>query len=119
MKQRKVKHIGGFIAVLYFTIPQFSAASYVGTVLTLYTVNIGFIRSNLEWLSIPVVFGILAVSVVVWLWFNYIFLYPAWLAFQNRQTYKHDNPVARNLHKIMSKLEIEDEEETDESEAEV
>jgi hypothetical protein len=103
---KATKAVGGFIAVLYFTIPQFSALAYVISVLTLYTVNIDYINKHLSWLSIPIMFVLVLISVIIWLVVNYRFLYPMFLAFQNKQIYKHGNPITDDLKAIKKALKI-------------
>lgn len=112
MKQRNLpvlgKPLGAFINVLYLTMPLFGILAYGISAMTLYTVNIEWIRNNIKWLSIPVYAGAIIVFCLLLMLLNYIFIYPSYYAFLNKQTYKHNNPMQRDLKLIKQKLGIEE-----------
>jgi len=109
MKQYKVKKIGAFIHVLYLTMPLFGLAGYTSSFITMYTVLLPYIKPVLPWLTAPVFFGIAFFIVVVTVLCFYTFVYPSYMAFQNKQEYNHESLLAQDLKKIKEKLGIEDE----------
>lgn len=50
-------------------------------------------------------FSILIVGLLVAMVFEYIIVLPSSVAFSNRQSYKHDNPIRSDMLKILKKLD--------------
>ena len=100
------KYIGAFVNVLYLTMPLLGIMAYGISALTLYTVNINWIKDNISWLSIPVYFVMIIIFCLLLMLLNYKYLYPSYYAFLNKQAYIHNNPIQKDLALIKKKLEI-------------
>ncbi len=107
LKQRNIKGIGSFIHVLYLTTPLFGLGAYVMSAITMYTVLLPYIKPVMPWLTIQAFFGIAFLLFVLVLASFYKFVYPSYMAFQNKQTYIHKNPMQEDLEKIKKRLGIE------------
>jgi hypothetical protein len=110
MKQYNVKRVGGFIHVLYLTMPLFGLAGYTASFITMYTVLLPYIKPIMPWLTAPLFFGVgLAVCGIAVFCF-YTFVYPSYMAFQNRQEYSHNSLLRKDLEAIKKQLGIKIEE---------
>ena len=103
------KYIGAFVNVLYLTMPLLGIMAYGISALTLYTVNINWIKNNISWLSIPVYFVLIIIFCLLLMLLNYKYLYPSYYAFLNKQAYIHNNPIQKDLKLIKEKLGINEE----------
>jgi heme/copper-type cytochrome/quinol oxidase subunit 1 len=108
LKQHKVKGIGNFIHVLYLTTPLFGAVSYIMGAITMYTVILPWTKVWMPWLSMPLFLGICFVACSILVLMFYCFVYPSYMAFQNKQQYIHENPIQKDLALIKTKLGIKD-----------
>jgi hypothetical protein len=113
LKQRDLpvvgKYIGAFVNVLYLTMPLLGIMAYTISALTLYTVNINWIRSNISWLSIPVYFVLIIIFCLLLMLLNYKYLYPSYYTFLNKQAYIHNNPIQKDLALIKKAMNINEE----------
>jgi predicted membrane protein len=108
-KQHDIKFIGAFINILYLTMPLFGIVSYAMSAVTLYTVTLPYTKPIMPWFNLYIFFGILIGICFIAMFVFYKFLYPSYLAFVNKQSYIHNNPIQKDLQKIKIKLEIKDE----------
>lgn len=110
LKQSKIpiigKTIGAFINVLYLTMPLFAIFAYASSSVTLYTVNLVWIREHISWLHLPMFIVFIIIGCLLLMLVNYVFIYPSYYEFLNKQTYKHNNPVIKDLELIKAKLGI-------------
>ncbi len=106
MRQIKVPFVGTFINVLYLTMPLFGIIAYAITALTFYTVNLEWIGIHMPWMTVPVFIGLIIAFCSILMCLNYIFLYPSYYEFLNKQVYKHGNPIQEDLSAIREKLGI-------------
>lgn len=103
------KYLGAFINVLYLTMPLFGILAYGISAMTLYTVNMNWIKDYISWLSIPIFFALIVACCLLLMLINYKYLYPSYYEFLNRQVYKHNNPIQKDLELIKERLGIKDE----------
>jgi len=114
-KQYKVKGIGTFINVLCQCSPLLGMAVSVVECGTFYTVQQVNIHRFIRWMTFPwfILFVVLIGLLVLFVFYK--FVYPSYYAFLNKQTYIHENPMQKDLakilkrqDKIMKKLGLED-----------
>ena len=106
-KQRNVGWIGAFIHVAYMTSPLLGIGAYAMSAITMYTVLLPYFKPVMPWMTAPVFFGLLFIICVILLALVYLFIYPSYMAFQNKQTYIHKNPMQEDLTAIKRRLGIE------------
>jgi magnesium-transporting ATPase (P-type) len=106
LNQMRVGWVGAFINLLYFTSPIIGMTSYIFTGATLYAVIKPFLDTWFPWMKFWVFILVAVIFVVFLLVVSYVVLYPSNLAFQNKQTYKHQNPMQRDLLLIKKKVGI-------------
>ena len=102
LKQRRVgKFIGGLKELLARVTFYISIVNFIQvTAMTYYTT----VR-NISNISFIIYILILAMLILAMMVFEYTIVMPSHYAFLNWQTYIHDNPIRRDLEKVMAKLE--------------
>ncbi|MDK2876176.1 MAG: hypothetical protein PWQ22_586 [Archaeoglobaceae archaeon] len=101
-KQKRVgRFIGGVKELLARVTFYISILNFLMIIVTTYYTTIRHIYNIPFW----VFFATLAVIVIVAMVFEYTIVLPSQIAFLNWQAYTHDNPIRKDLEKIMSKLE--------------
>jgi hypothetical protein len=108
LKQHDIKFIGAFVNILYLTMPLFGIVAYAMSAVTLYTVTLPYTKPIIPWFNLFIFFGILIGICFVAMLVFYKFFYPSHLAFVNKQSYIHNNPIQKDLEKIKAKLEVKD-----------
>lgn len=85
---------------------------YVGIINFILIVVTAYHTSIKDIMPIPFLafFSILIVGLFVAMIFEYIIVLPSSVAFSNRQSYKHDNPIKEDMNKILKKLDNIEEE---------
>lgn len=101
-KQRRVgKFIGGLKELFARISFYISIINFIQvTVMAYYTT----IR-NVSDISFTLYLLILAILILAVMIFEYTIVMPSQIAFLNWQVYTHDNPIRRDLEKVMAKLE--------------
>ena len=107
VKQYNLKGIGIFVNVFYLTAPLLGMVMYFVNAMTFYTVASPQIHKVFPWVNLVVFLAALIVSMVLLMVIFYMFVYPSYYAFLNKQTYIHENPMQEDLRKIKTKLGIE------------
>ena len=108
-KQHDIKFVGAFVNILYLTMPLFGIVAYAMSAVTLYTVTLPYTKPLMPWFNLYIFFGILIVVCFIAMFIFYKLMYPSYLAFVNKKSYIHNNPIRKDLEKIKKKLEIIDE----------
>ena len=105
-KQYNIKGIGSFINVFYLSLPIFGIATNVMEAGTFYGVQKTNIHHLAPWLSFQLFMaGIVVIGLIILVMF-FKFVYPSYYKFLNEQSYKHNNPIKKDLDKIKEKLGI-------------
>lgn len=60
------------------------------------------IKNLIPWMTLPIFLFIAVFLIVCIAVFHYVFVQAAVIAFQNEQAYKHVNPVASDLEKLLA-----------------
>lgn len=107
-KQHDIKFIGAFVNILYLTMPLFGIVAYSMSAVTLYTVTLPYTKPIMPWFNLYIFFSALIATCFIAMLIFYKFLYPSYLAFVNKQSYIHNNPIQKDLQKIKKKLGVED-----------
>lgn len=106
-KQKRVgRFIGGLKELLSRVTFYISIMNFGMLIITSYYTTIRHVYSVPFWIF----FGFLAMVVLVAMIVEYTIVLPSQTAFLNWQVYTHDNPIRRDLEKIMRKLEELEEE---------
>ena len=110
-KQYDIKWIGSFINVLYLTAPLISIGIGILNVATFFAVVQGYMHQTrlFEWVTFPIFFGFIVACGLLMIYLFYKFVYPSYYTFLNQQSYKHNNPIRKDLAEIKEKLGIKDE----------
>lgn len=106
IKQVRVSWLGAFVNLLYFASPIMGMVGYAISGATLYAVLYPTLNKWLPWISFGVFVLVAFVCIAILLVISYVVLYPSNLAFQNKQIYKHQNPIQRDLLLIKQKVGI-------------
>jgi len=72
---------------------------------TAYAVLKPSIVGIIPWMSFGVFIGILVGLVLVTMFLEYKFMMPSHIAFLNKQVYKHESPVRKDLREVLKRLE--------------
>lgn len=100
-KQYNVKGIGAFLNLLYMVAPMVGFITSIIACGTFYTVQSANINRIMPWLTFPLFILLLSILGTVVLVVFYKFIYPNYYAFLNRQSYIHQNPIQKDLEKIL------------------
>jgi len=101
-KQRMVgRFIGGLKELLARVTFYISILNFLMIIATTYYTTVRHVYDMPFWQF----FLILATIVVVAMIFEYTIVMPSQIAFLNWQAYTHDNPIRKDLEKVMAKLE--------------
>jgi len=107
-QKRVGSFLGGVKELLSRVTFYVSILNFLMLAVTAYHTTIRYFLPLPFWvLPLPfwVFFATLAVIVVVAMIFEYTIVLPSQIAFLNWQVYTHDNPVRKDLERIMAKLE--------------
>jgi len=108
-RQYNVKGIGSFINVFYMSLPIFGVATNVMEAGTFYGVQKQNIHHLMPWMSFQIFLALIILLGFGLLLIFYKFVYPSYYKFLNEQTYKHENPMQKDLALIKKHLGIKDE----------
>jgi len=118
-KQYNLRWLGTFINLVYMSMPILGIATNVMEAGTFYGVQKVNIRHFAPWMTFPVFMCFVIIVGLLILVGFYLFIYKAYQTFVNNQTYKHENPMQKDLAKIlkrqdqiMKKLGLVDEDES-------
>ena len=100
-QKRVGRFLGGVKELLSRVTFYVSILNFLMLAVTAYHTTIRYFLPLPFW----VFFATLAVIVVVAMIFEYTIVLPSQIAFLNWQVYTHDNPVRKDLERIMAKLE--------------
>ena len=118
MKQAKaITKLGGFQVQLQASMGHYLVyinLMFVGMMFW-YTTAGPAVRPYLPWISFWMFASLMLVLIATLMIVDYKFMYPSRQGFLNKQVYKHENPIVKDIQKliknqkkIMEKLEIED-----------
>ena len=83
------------------------AMFYIGIINFILITITAYHTSIKDIMPIPfwIFFLLLFIGLLILMILEYVIILPSSIAFSNRQSYKHDNPVKDDINKILSKLE--------------
>ena len=107
LKQRRLPTIGGLKHMMAQTAMWLSSINFVLIGVTAYNTTLReHIMTVLPGFKLWHFMLIMLVGVAALMFIKYKLIYPSWVAFQNRQEYKHENLLREDLAKIKKALEI-------------
>ncbi len=101
-KQKRVgKFIGGLKELLARVTFYISILNFLMIIATTYYTTVRHVYDIPFWLFFLILAAIVFVAMIV----EYTIVMPSQIAFLNWQAYTHDNPIRKDLERVMSKLE--------------
>lgn len=101
--------IGGIINIYQTTAIMYAPLTLVGVATTLYGLwGRDLIAGYLPWFTIYHLLGFMVAFILIAMVFFYKFIIPSMVAFNVQQQYKHRNPMASDLQRILDMLENDD-----------
>ena len=102
-KQRNMSpHIGAVINIYQTTAIMYAPLTLIGVATTLYGLwGAELIKEYLPWFTVWHLLGCMVAFILVMMVFFYKIIIPSIVAFTVQQTYKHRNPMAKDLQNIL------------------
>lgn len=100
-KQYNLPFIGGFLHVVYQTLPLFSIVSNVLTASTFYKVWEDGLKSWFSWMSLPIFLAIVMFIALIAVVVVYKFIYKSYFGFLNNQQFQKDHPLIEEVRKVV------------------
>lgn len=105
-KQYNIKWLGTFINLLFCASPLIGMMVSIMESGTFYGVQKSNIHKLAPWMSFPIFLVAVIIIGFIVMYLFYIIVYPAYQAFVNRQAYIHNNPIQKDLAKILVTQDI-------------